>query len=523
MNPRLLRPLASGFNPKSIAGLGLWLDASVTSSLTFNGDTVSEWRDLSGSGRHFSQATAGSQPDGNSRTQNGLRVLDFDGNDFLTGNSATLNLTRNVSGLTVFAVVKEDVIASNVTLFFASTGGGLTRLSVRNFGTQKTAGGRRLDADSFASTGDNLRTTNPLVSSVVADYANADLFLYESGTLTASNTSFQTAGTTSDTDSTGVAIAGNLAGAEGLNGFFSEVVVYQRALPTTERQKIEGYLAWKWGLQSQLPYDHPYAASFPGFGSQAVPTDADALTYLAAVAAADGTGVEVGVANAVDAFVTGCKSDGIWDSIKASCILAGARTLAGALVPLVGAAPTNNNFTASDYNRETGLVGDGSTTSLNTNRDNNADPQNDNHNALYITAANTNDPAVYIGSDGSGSAGYNQMVIAASASSGAFITACRNPSGTFNAIPGGADTTGFHGFSRSSSTEYLARVGGSTTTHSQASAAATGSDVHVFARGPTPAVFTDARIAFYSIGESLDLAALDTRVTALITAIGAAI
>jgi hypothetical protein len=480
MNPRLLRPLASGFNPKSIAGLGLWLDASVTSSLTFNGDTVSEWRDLSGSGRHFSQATAGSQPDGNSRTQNGLRVLDFDGNDFLTGNSATLNLTRNVSGLTVFAVVKEDVIASNVTLFFASTGGGLTRLSVRNFGTQKTAGGRRLDADSFASTGDNLRTTNPLVSSVVADYANADLFLYESGTLTASNTSFQTAGTTSDTDSTGVSIAGNLAGAEGLNGFFSEVVVYQRALPTTERQKIEGYLAWKWGLQSQLPYDHPYAASFPGFGSQAVPTDADALTYLAAVAA-------------------------------------------GALVPLVGAAPTNNNFTASDYNRETGLVGDGSTTSLNTNRDNNADPQNDNHNALYITAANTNDPAVYIGSDGSGSAGYNQMVIAASASSGAFITACRNPSGTFNAIPGGADTTGFHGFSRSSSTEYLARVGGSTTTHSQASAAATGSDVHVFARGPTPAVFTDARIAFYSIGESLDLAALDTRVTALITAIGAAI
>jgi len=36
-------------------------------------------------------------------------------------------------------------------------------------------------------------------------------------------------------------------------------------------------------------------------------------------------------------------------------------------------------------------------------------------------------------------------------------------------------------------------------------------------------VFTDARIAFYSIGESLDLAALDTRVSALITAIGNAL
>jgi hypothetical protein len=35
--------------------------------------------------------------------------------------------------------------------------------------------------------------------------------------------------------------------------------------------------------------------------------------------------------------------------------------------------------------------------------------------------------------------------------------------------------------------------------------------------------YSNARLAFYSIGESLDLAALDTRVSALITAIGAAI
>jgi hypothetical protein len=34
---------------------------------------------------------------------------------------------------------------------------------------------------------------------------------------------------------------------------------------------------------------------------------------------------------------------------------------------------------------------------------------------------------------------------------------------------------------------------------------------------------TDARLSFYSIGESLDLAKLDTRVSNLMTAIGAAI
>jgi hypothetical protein len=56
-------------------------------------------------------------------------------------------------------------------------------------------------------------------------------------------------------------------------------------------------------------------------------------------------------------------------AIKASCILAGARTLAGALVPLAGAAPTNvGPFVSGDYNRKTGLVGDGSTKYLNSNR-----------------------------------------------------------------------------------------------------------------------------------------------------------
>jgi len=36
-------------------------------------------------------------------------------------------------------------------------------------------------------------------------------------------------------------------------------------------------------------------------------------------------------------------------------------------------------------------------------------------------------------------------------------------------------------------------------------------------------LYSDARLAFYSIGESLDLAALDTRVTALVNAFAAAI
>jgi len=75
--------------------------------------------------------------------------------------------------------------------------------------------------------------------------------------------------------------------------------------------------------------------------------------------------------------------------------LAGARTLTGALVPLVGTAPTNFNFVSGDYNRETGL-GDASnaTKYLNSNRAGNADPQNSRHVAAYASSAISNNGAV---------------------------------------------------------------------------------------------------------------------------------
>lgn len=92
-------------------------------------------------------------------------------------------------------------------------------------------------------------------------------------------------------------------------------------------------------LASRLPYDHAFAGGYPGIGSQPIPTDADALDYLSRMATADGAGVEVGVAVAVDAFVSDSKALGVWDSIRSSCILAGARTLAGALVPLKNEGP----------------------------------------------------------------------------------------------------------------------------------------------------------------------------------------
>jgi hypothetical protein len=63
------------------------------------------------------------------------------------------------------------------------------------------------------------------------------------------------------------------------------------------------------------------------------PMDTDAAAYITAVETADDQTLEEKTKIAIDNFVLGCKADGIWTAIKASCILAGARTLNGALVP----------------------------------------------------------------------------------------------------------------------------------------------------------------------------------------------
>ena len=47
------------------------------------------------------------------------------------------------------------------------------------------------------------------------------------------------------------------------NGYYGEVMYFNVQLSDTNRQKIEGYLAWKWGLQASLPGGHPYASAAP--------------------------------------------------------------------------------------------------------------------------------------------------------------------------------------------------------------------------------------------------------------------
>ena len=251
--------------------------------------------------------------------------------------------------------------------------------------------------------------------------------------------------------------------------------------------------------------------------------DTDASTYIEAVEVADAQALETATRYAINDFVIGCKQDGIWSAIKASCILAGARTLTGALIPLAGTAPTNNNFVSGDYNRKTGLLGNGSNKYLNSNRAANADPQNNHHLAIHTTFVE-NRTEVRMGAQASPW----DNTITAIATNVVYMIPRGPISGASleYSVSSSATLTGFCGASRTGATALTHRIGGVTRgPFAQTSETPGAVNTFVFARNAngTPTTYSTCRLAFYSIGESLSLAALDARVTALFTAFGVAI
>jgi hypothetical protein len=252
----------------------------------------------------------------------------------------------------------------------------------------------------------------------------------------------------------------------------------------------------------------PLLTSIIAASRRRVTVDPDAADYFARIVAAGST-ISAGNQAAVNAFVAGCKADGIWAAIKASCLLAGPDDLTGALVPLVGAAPTNFNFVAGDYNRVTGLAGDGSTKYLDSNRAGNAQPTNSTHIAVYRSTSEVrNNTQCALGT----TAYATQLV---TTSNLRFYRVNDNGTGVSDT----ATTAGFWGASRTSSTNVNRQFCGTSLSPETTAAASTptSTTLHVFARSAS--TFSTARLSFYSIGESLDLALLDARLATYMSAL----
>jgi hypothetical protein len=262
--------------------------------------------------------------------------------------------------------------------------------------------------------------------------------------------------------------------------------------------------------------------------------DADASAYILAVEAADGQTLEPATRSAINKFVVGCKADGIWTAIKASCILAGARTLAGALIPLVGTAPTNNGFIGigTDYVRKTGLVGNGTSKSLRTGLLANSLGNTSHHMffngpSLRTTGASGADyvlGGVYNGTN------LSSLLDLVEFAGTATLRELRsgtggNSAGNSCTIFTGRTSSGSVSGSRTSATELrLYQNGSSVALASNSNTPALPAVAFgVFARNDngTQSLHSDSRLSFFSFGDGLGTAAmlsLHTRVTDLINA-----
>jgi hypothetical protein len=246
-------------------------------------------------------------------------------------------------------------------------------------------------------------------------------------------------------------------------------------------------------------------------------SDPDAAAYIAAVEAADGQALEFEVRRAIDEFVIGCKADGIWTPIRAACILCGARTRAGALTPLVGPVPTEHGTAGGwNYNRRTGLAANGTDNYLDSGRADNADPQDSKHVSCNVTTIGSGTIAL-------GARNAADLVDSTQIAILALTSRFKVHADSFAEVSS-VPAPGFMGASRTSSSSVTARASGTSATAATTSATPSTRNIWIFARNSsTSPVFGSHRLSFYSIGESLTLSTLDTRLATLMAAIQAAI
>ncbi len=243
MSPRLLRPRDTAFNPKSIAGLKLWLNAANASSMTFNGSTVSQINDLSGNGFHATQGTANNQPTYQATGANGKPTLFFDTNDIIASTATIadyfLTPTTNPTA-TIMYVGYMPTIANSGNISFGSNnqsngrfffqlffGGGMI------FDVANPSGGR------LTTTLSESDFTSPVVLTVLRHGATMRVRRNGVTIATKSNASGNYSTTTA---------AFRVPESTTSQQYLSEVLAYQADLSDSQIATAERGLGKKWGI-----------------------------------------------------------------------------------------------------------------------------------------------------------------------------------------------------------------------------------------------------------------------------------
>ena len=236
----------TAFNPSQISGCQIWLDAADSTTHTFSDSLLTAWRDKSTNAYNFNQLAPAAS--GLSVTNavigtpiNGLRTLYFDP-------GASIYQSSVLDGVTnVFWVGRIATGGGNYFLFGAN--------SYYDWHAQ-TYPGKFLEISPYAQTGIRDASPSSLFTSDAAATTNAAFSAINMPTAPAVSI-LSVAGITGSTRFQGLCYDRN--DHTGWCGDLAEVITFNAAITTTQRQQIESYLAQKWGLVPQLPANHLHA------------------------------------------------------------------------------------------------------------------------------------------------------------------------------------------------------------------------------------------------------------------------
>ena len=236
----------TSFKPSSINGLELWLDASDGSSILHSSNDVSAWNDKSGNGLQGLQATSSKRPSFVASGQNGLSTIRFDGSDdFIQVRNLSIN-----QGYTVYSVAKTTAGSARDYLF-----DGVTTNSARSLIALRNSGTVQFWAGNWANTS---------ITSPTGFFTLSAVFDNTSSLLSLNGTTVTGKNTGSFSLTNGINLGTNYnTNNDFLEGDIAEFIIVDGVASASDRQKVEGYLAHKWGITAALASAHPYKSSQP--------------------------------------------------------------------------------------------------------------------------------------------------------------------------------------------------------------------------------------------------------------------
>ncbi len=246
----------------SYPGLKIWLDATDinadglpdTLSDFLGGGKAKSWNDRSGNNMDTTQSDLTKMPVYKPNTLNGKAVLEFS-NSLLDMPNLGLTGSANRS---VFIVGKADAPGSFVSFGKKEV---TQQLSLgRDFRSEKFMldiyglGGQYVGA---ANVNSMTIVRAVLNGSAISDFTFGMNGVVENGRGKAVINTIESGFNR---------VGGTVDGLGGLTGQIAEVLVYDSAVTDRMAQKIEGYLARKWGMTGSLATGHPYKSAIPTFG-----------------------------------------------------------------------------------------------------------------------------------------------------------------------------------------------------------------------------------------------------------------